>query len=201
MWDFTLNKPPATTEYSVLGLWILRTTSNYEVATGNPHQPQRNNMERSVSWCVGGDHKFLAVGKNRLLQIWQNKYLKNLPTEFVTLKFYTYITRTWKSVIMFCRKLNFETPCVLVCKAFCDFFDIIWEYNACKLITVAARYKAMNWLRSLGRWDRVFQSHSGHGCLMCVCFYSVCIVTCTPLIRRVLVRMIGFINSWLHTHS
>jgi hypothetical protein len=27
------------------------------------------------------------------------------------------------------------------------------------------------------------------------------IVTCTPLIRRVLVRMIGFINSWLHTYS
>jgi hypothetical protein len=25
------------------------------------------------------------------------------------------------------------------------------------------------------------------------------IVTCTPLIRRVLVRMIGFISSWLHT--
>jgi hypothetical protein len=27
------------------------------------------------------------------------------------------------------------------------------------------------------------------------------IVTCTPLIRRVLVRMIGFISSWLHTHN
>jgi hypothetical protein len=27
------------------------------------------------------------------------------------------------------------------------------------------------------------------------------IVACTPLIRRVLVRMIGFIIRWLHTHS
>jgi hypothetical protein len=27
------------------------------------------------------------------------------------------------------------------------------------------------------------------------------IVTCTPLMRRVLVRMIGFILRWLHTHS
>jgi hypothetical protein len=26
-------------------------------------------------------------------------------------------------------------------------------------------------------------------------------VACMPLIRRVLVRMIGFISSWLHTHS
>jgi hypothetical protein len=26
-------------------------------------------------------------------------------------------------------------------------------------------------------------------------------VACTPLIRRVLVRMIGFIIGWLHTHS
>jgi hypothetical protein len=28
-----------------------------------------------------------------------------------------------------------------------------------------------------------------------------CIVACMPLIRRVLVQMIGFINRWLHTHS
>jgi hypothetical protein len=27
------------------------------------------------------------------------------------------------------------------------------------------------------------------------------IVTCTPLMRRVLVRMIGFIIRWVHTHS
>jgi myosin heavy subunit len=27
------------------------------------------------------------------------------------------------------------------------------------------------------------------------------IVACTPLIRRVVVRMIGFIIRWLHTHS
>jgi hypothetical protein len=28
-------------------------------------------------------------------------------------------------------------------------------------------------LRSLGRWDRGFQSHSRHECLVCVCVYSV----------------------------
>jgi hypothetical protein len=30
---------------------------------------------------------------------------------------------------------------------------------------------------------------------------NINIVACMPLIRRVLVRMIGFINRWLHTHS
>jgi hypothetical protein len=31
----------------------------------------------------------------------------------------------------------------------------------------------MNCLRSLGRWDRGFESHPGHGCFVCVCVYSV----------------------------
>jgi hypothetical protein len=30
----------------------------------------------------------------------------------------------------------------------------------------------------LGRWDCAFDSHSGHGCLVCVCVYSVCVVLC-----------------------
>jgi hypothetical protein len=33
-------------------------------------------------------------------------------------------------------------------------------------------------LRSLGRWDRGFESHSGHGCLVSVCVYSVCVFLC-----------------------
>jgi hypothetical protein len=36
----------------------------------------------------------------------------------------------------------------------------------------------MNCLPSLGCWDRGFKSHSGHGCLVCVCVYSVCVVLC-----------------------
>jgi hypothetical protein len=31
----------------------------------------------------------------------------------------------------------------------------------------------MNCLRLLGRWDRGFESNSGHGYLVCVCVYSV----------------------------
>jgi hypothetical protein len=31
----------------------------------------------------------------------------------------------------------------------------------------------MNCFRSLGRWDRGFESHLGHGCLVYVCVYSV----------------------------
>jgi hypothetical protein len=36
---------------------------------------------------------------------------------------------------------------------------------------------------------------------ICSGTFSVHIVACMPLKRRVLVRMVGFISSWLHTHS
>jgi hypothetical protein len=36
----------------------------------------------------------------------------------------------------------------------------------------------MNCLPSLGRWDRWFESHSGHGYLVCVCVYSVFVLSC-----------------------
>jgi hypothetical protein len=37
----------------------------------------------------------------------------------------------------------------------------------------------VNCLLSLGRWNRRFESYSGHGCLVCVCVYSVfCVVLC-----------------------
>jgi hypothetical protein len=36
----------------------------------------------------------------------------------------------------------------------------------------------MNCLRSLGSWDSWFESHTMHGCLVCVCVYSVCVVLC-----------------------
>jgi hypothetical protein len=36
----------------------------------------------------------------------------------------------------------------------------------------------MNCHRSLGRWDRGFESHLWHGCLVCVRAYSVCVVLC-----------------------
>jgi hypothetical protein len=32
--------------------------------------------------------------------------------------------------------------------------------------------------RSLARWNRGFESHSSHGCLVCVCVYSVCVLSC-----------------------
>jgi hypothetical protein len=35
----------------------------------------------------------------------------------------------------------------------------------------------MNCLRSLGRWDRGFESHLRHGCLVCVCVYSVLVLS------------------------
>jgi hypothetical protein len=38
----------------------------------------------------------------------------------------------------------------------------------------------MNCLRFLGRWDYGFKSYSRHGCLMCVCVYSVIVF---PLFR------------------
>jgi hypothetical protein len=31
----------------------------------------------------------------------------------------------------------------------------------------------MNCLCTLGHWDHGFESHSWHGCLVCVCIYSV----------------------------
>jgi hypothetical protein len=34
----------------------------------------------------------------------------------------------------------------------------------------------MNCLRSLGSWDRGFESHIRHGCLVCV--YSVFVLSC-----------------------
>jgi hypothetical protein len=36
----------------------------------------------------------------------------------------------------------------------------------------------MNCLRSLGRWDRGFESHSGHGSLVCMRLFCVCVVLC-----------------------
>jgi hypothetical protein len=35
----------------------------------------------------------------------------------------------------------------------------------------------MNCLRSLGRWNRGFETHSRHGCLVCVCVYSVFVLS------------------------
>jgi hypothetical protein len=36
----------------------------------------------------------------------------------------------------------------------------------------------MNCLRSLGRWDRGFESHSNRVCLVYVCVYSVFVLSC-----------------------
>jgi hypothetical protein len=36
----------------------------------------------------------------------------------------------------------------------------------------------MNCLRSLGSWDRGFDSHTKHGCLVCVCVYSMSVLSC-----------------------
>jgi hypothetical protein len=33
-------------------------------------------------------------------------------------------------------------------------------------------------LLTLGRWDRGFESHSRHGCLVCVPVYSVFVLSC-----------------------
>jgi hypothetical protein len=52
--------------------------------------------------------------------------------------------------------------------------------------TVGRRYQATQWRT----WPRTLK-----------CSHDLCIVACMPLIRRVLVRMIGFIIRWLHTHS
>jgi hypothetical protein len=38
--------------------------------------------------------------------------------------------------------------------------------------------EGMNCLRSLGSWDRMFESHTRHGCLVCVCVYSVFVLSC-----------------------
>jgi hypothetical protein len=35
---------------------------------------------------------------------------------------------------------------------------------------------SLNCLRSLGRWDRGFESRSRHGCLMCMRLFCVCVV-------------------------
>jgi hypothetical protein len=36
----------------------------------------------------------------------------------------------------------------------------------------------MNCLRFLGRWDRGFESHLRHGCVVCLCVYSVFVLSC-----------------------
>jgi hypothetical protein len=51
--------------------------------------------------------------------------------------------------------------------SFLPFYTVYWEYNT--RICRPSRYC----LRSLGRWDRGFESHSRHGYLVCVCVYSV----------------------------
>jgi hypothetical protein len=40
---------------------------------------------------------------------------------------------------------------------------------------------SMNYLRSLGRWDRGFESHSRHGYLVCVCVHSVFMLSCVQI--------------------
>jgi hypothetical protein len=41
-----------------------------------------------------------------------------------------------------------------------------------------AGHGSMNYLRSLGRCDREFESHLGHGCLVCIGVYSVFVLSC-----------------------
>jgi hypothetical protein len=43
--------------------------------------------------------------------------------------------------------------------------------------------KGMNCLRSLGNRDRGFESHSGHGCLVCVCAFF-CVYVHVEALRR-----------------
>jgi hypothetical protein len=50
-----------------------------------------------------------------------------------------------------------------------------WRFK--EPVTVAAR-SDMQYLRSLGRWDRGFESHSRHDWLVCVCVYSVFVLSC-----------------------
>jgi hypothetical protein len=38
--------------------------------------------------------------------------------------------------------------------------------------------QGMNSLRSLGSWDRGFESHTRHGCWVCLCVYSVFVLSC-----------------------
>jgi hypothetical protein len=54
-------------------------------------------------------------------------------------------------------------------------FVFIYHYNIRGPVTVAGGVWGMNCLRSLGRCDREFESHLGHGCLECICVYSVCV--------------------------
>jgi hypothetical protein len=63
------------------------------------------------------------------------------------------------------------------------------------------------WLCSFRTTNRTGEIQM-HNVTILVSYATLCfrraveyIVTCTPLIRRVLVRMIGFIIRWLHTHS
>jgi hypothetical protein len=39
----------------------------------------------------------------------------------------------------------------------------------------------MNCLPSIGTWDRGFEFHTRHGCLVCVCVYSVFVLSCAQV--------------------
>jgi hypothetical protein len=39
----------------------------------------------------------------------------------------------------------------------------------------------MNCLLSFGRWDHGFESQLGHGCLVCMCVYSVFVLSCVQV--------------------
>jgi hypothetical protein len=58
---------------------------------------------------------------------------------------------------------------------FSRFFVSMVMFNLRRLNVIYERSKACTCLRSLGSSDRGFESHSGHGCLVCVCaFFCLC---------------------------
>jgi hypothetical protein len=62
-----------------------------------------------------------------------------------------------------------------------EFCVCIYGHRAlshCSTIKFDNRLMYVNFLRSLGHWDRGFESHLRHGCLVCIYVYSVFVLSC-----------------------
>jgi hypothetical protein len=88
---------------------------------------------------------------------------------------------------------------------------LIMQWYSPKITGHSSRaIEGMNCLRLLGRWNREFESHSGHGFLVYVCFYSVFVLSCVqvaalrradPPVKGVLPSVKKWLRNWIRAQG